>query len=69
MSQINPQYTKQPMLMIFKEENRKTDTECNSYIKVRFICSIYHPVLRQKMYCNTISEAAVDTGNFRDVQQ
>lgn len=54
-------------LMIFKEENHIT--KCNSYIKVRFSGSIYHAVLRQDIYCNTISEAAVNTGNFRDVQR
>lgn len=54
-----------PILMMFKREKHQ-----NPYtMQVRFSGSIYHPVLRQKIYCNTISEAVVDTGNFTDVQQ
>lgn len=55
--------------MIFKEEEDKTDTQRNSYVKVGFSGSIYHLVPRQKMYCNTISEAPVDAANLGDVQQ
>lgn len=54
-----------PILIMLKSgKNIKTHTKCNSYIKVRFSSSIYHPLLRQKIYYNTICEAAVDTGNY-----
>lgn len=68
-SVISSSSIQKPMLMISEKRSKQNWYSCKSNIRARFSGSIYHLVLRQKIYCNTISDAAVDMGNFRDVQQ
>lgn len=64
-SQINPQYM-QYIILTFKE--KQIQIKCNCDIEVKFSGSIYRTIVSKMIYCNTISEAAVGTVNFQDVQ-
>lgn len=64
-SQIDPQYM-QYIILTFKEKQIQIKWNCD--IEVTFSGLIYRTIVREMIYCNTISEAAVGTINFQDVQ-
>lgn len=62
---MNPQYM-QYIILTFKEKQIQIKWNCD--IEVTFSGLIYRTIVREMIYCNTISEAAVGTINFQDVQ-